>query len=212
MDVIVKKGGYYLKFYITRHGETEWNKAGKMQGWKNSSLTEKGAANAKTLGRSLKHIEFDCIYCSPLGRAVETANHIRGDKTTEIVFWEDLKEMGFGVWEGLRHEEIEEMYPDEHYNFWNKPHLYSSIEGESYQELIDRVRKALEDIVKDAKGENILIVAHAAVIKAIFTIIKKHSLEEFWKPPYMHDTCLSIIEATNDELSFILEADVSHLE
>lgn len=201
-----------MKLYITRHGETEWNKAGKMQGWKNSNLTEKGAANARTLGRSLNHIEFDCIYCSPLGRAIETANHIRGDKATEIILWEDLKEMSFGVWEGLCHEEIEEMYPDEHYNFWHRPHRYRSIDGESYQELIDRVSKAIEDIAKAEKGDNILIVAHAAVIKAIYTIIKKQSLEEFWQPPYMNDTCLSIIEVNDDGLSFVLEADVSHLE
>lgn len=200
-----------MKLYVTRHGETEWNKAGKMQGWKNSNLTEKGTANAKTLGNSLKQIDFDYIYCSPLERALETAKHIRGEKDTEIIICNDLKEMGFGLWEGLCHDEIEEMYPEEHFNFWNKPHLYQAIEGEDFEDLIDRVNNALNEIVREAKGENILIVAHAAVIKAIFTIIKKQSLEDFWKPPYMHDTCLSIIEVGKNEHSFVLEADISHL-
>ncbi len=201
-----------MKIYITRHGETEWNEAGKMQGWKNSNLTEKGIANAISLGKSLKHIDFDCVYCSPLERALETAKHILGDKNTEIIINEDLKEMGFGIWEGLGREEIESSYAEEYNNFWNRPHLYTGVQGESYQELIDRVKRAMETIVAEAKGENILVVAHAAVIKAIFTIVKQHSLEEFWKPPYMHGTCLSIIEVDNGGFSFTLEADISHLD
>ena len=44
-----------MKIYITRHGETEWNKAGRMQGWKNSNLSEKGIENAKKLGKSLNN-------------------------------------------------------------------------------------------------------------------------------------------------------------
>ena len=57
-----------MKIYITRHGETKWNIQGRMQGWKNSDLTEKGIENAKKLGKSLKEINFDCIYSSPSGR------------------------------------------------------------------------------------------------------------------------------------------------
>ena len=79
------------------------NKESKMQGWKNSDLTEKGVENAKKLGESLKNVEFDYIYCSPLGRAVDTAKYIRGNKDTEITIIESLKEMGFGVCEGMEH-------------------------------------------------------------------------------------------------------------
>ncbi|QIB27248.1 histidine phosphatase family protein [Caloranaerobacter azorensis] len=92
-----------MKIYITRHGETEWNKLGKMQGWKDSNLTIKGIEDAKKLGKSLAHIEFDKIYCSPLRRAIDTANYIKGDKNTEIIITESLKEMGFGSWEGMEY-------------------------------------------------------------------------------------------------------------
>lgn len=201
-----------MKIYITRHGETEWNKEGKMQGWKNSNLTENGIQNAKRLGYRLKDIDFDCIYCSPLGRTMETAKQIRGYKGTEIVIVDSLKEMGFGKWEGMEHNTIKELYRTEHFNFWNKPHLYNSIEGESFEELFKRVENVLNEIISNPLGENILIVSHAVVIKALYTIIKKSPLEKLWDPPFMHDTSLTVVEVVDNEMKFILEADISHLQ
>lgn len=201
-----------MKIYITRHGETEWNKAGKMQGWKNSNLSEKGIQNAKKLGESLKDIDFDCIYCSPLGRAIETAKCIRGSKNTEIIPKEALKEMGFGLWEGMEHTKVQELYATEQFNLWNKPHLYEPVEGESFEELLCRTRQVLNEIINNSEHENILIVSHAILIKAIYAIIKNYSLEDFWNPPFMHDTCLTILEMKDNEISIILEADVSHLD
>ena len=200
-----------MLIYITRHGETDWNKEGRMQGWQNSNLTEKGVENAKKLGDSLKYIEFDYIYCSPLGRAIDTAKHIRGDKSTEITIKDSLKEMGFGTWEGRENTEIEELYPTQRHNFWNKPHLYEPVDGESYQELISRVGTVLNEIVSNTTAENVLIVTHAAVIKAIYSILKGNALEDFWGPPYIYDTCLTVLEIANGKTNCILEADTSHL-
>lgn len=201
-----------MKIYITRHGETQWNKEGIMQGWENSNLSENGIEDAKKLGDRLKDIDFHCIYCSPLGRAVETAKYIRQDKDTEIVIVEPLKEMGFGRWEGMEHDTIKEMYPDEQYNFWNKPHLYRPIDGESYEEFFVRVKGALDNIINNVTGENILIVSHAVVIKAIYAIIKKLPLEELWNPPFIHGTSLTVVEVIDKKVNFILEANTSHLE
>jgi len=183
-----------------------------MQGWKNSNLTEKGIENAKKLGESLIHIDFDYIYCSPLGRAMDTAKFIRGSKDTEIIINESLKEMGFGLWEGMKHLDIEKSYSEQRFNFWNKPHLYKTIEGESFEELFERVNKVLKGIIDNSTtNDNILIVSHAVVIKAIYAIIKNHKLEEFWNPPFMYDTSLTIIEVDSEKIKVILEADISHL-
>ena len=200
-----------MKIYITRHGETEWNKEGRMQGWKDSNLTEKGIDNAKKLGESLKHINFDHIYCSPLGRAVDTAKYIRGNKDTEITIIESLKEMGFGICEGMEHGKIKELYPSQQFNFWNKPHLYEAVDGESFDELIYRVKKVLYDIINNTTGENILVISHTVVIKAVYSIIKNYSLEHFWDEPFIYDTCLTILNVEDSKIEIILEADISHL-
>lgn len=202
-----------MKIFITRHGQTEWNEIGKLQGWKDSKLTEKGIEDAKKLGESLSHIEFNKIYCSPLGRAIDTANSIKGDRYTEIIITESLKEMGFGSWEGIEHSIVKELYPDHHFNLWNNPHFYEPIDGESFEVLFDRVKKTLNDIIDNNNyGDNILIVSHAVVIKTIYSIIKNISLENFWNPPFIHGTCLTILEVKDKEMQFVLEADVSHLD
>lgn len=201
-----------MKIYITRHGETEWNKAGKMQGWKNSNLTEKGIENAKKLGESLRNIDFDCVYCSPLGRAVDTAECIIGDKDTEIVLKESLKEMGFGLWEGMEHEKIEKLYPTQQFNLWNRPDQYEPIDGESFEEVISRAKGVLDEIINYTGYENVLIVSHAIFIKAICSIVKKYSIKEFWNPPFMYDTCLTVLEVKDKKINLILEADTSHLD
>jgi broad specificity phosphatase PhoE/uncharacterized membrane protein YbaN (DUF454 family) len=200
-----------MKIYLTRHGETKWNKEGKMQGWKDSALTEKGIENAKRLGDNLKHINFHCIYCSPLGRALDTAKYIRGDKDAEIIINEDLREMGFGIWEGMEHQKVEELYPIQRSNFWDKPHLYEPVDGESFEELFSRVKKALHEIINNASGENILVVSHTVVIKAIYAIVKNYELEDFWSPPFLYDTSLTVLEAKGNEVEIVLEADLSHL-
>lgn len=201
-----------MKLYITRHGETEWNKLKKMQGWKNSNLTKQGIENAIRLGERLKDIEFSNIYSSPLGRALETANYVKGNRDVEIETHEGLREMGFGLWEGIENDVVLELYGEEHYNYWNKPHLYKPNEGESFDELFKRVEIALKYMIENAKGDNVLIVSHAIAIKAIYSIIRKYELQDFWNMPFIEGTSLTILEINDDNMEFILEGDTSHLE
>lgn len=201
-----------MKLYITRHGETEWNIQKKMQGWKNSNLTKQGIENAIRLGERLKDIEFSNIYSSPLGRALETANYVKGNRDVEIETHEGLREMGFGLWEGMENDVVLELYGEEHYNYWNKPHLYEPNDGESFDELFKRVEIALKYIIENAKGDNVLIVSHAIAIKAIYSIIRKYELQDFWNMPFIEGTSLTILEINDDKMEFILEGDTSHLE
>lgn len=201
-----------MKIYIARHGETKWNAEGRMQGWKNSNLTEKGIANAKKLGQSLKHVDFDLVCCSPLGRAVETASHILSGRKVVVVYNSAFKEMSFGSWEGRLHDEVAEQYPEQQHNLWNAPHLYQPIDGESYEALIQRVKTGLDSLIESSSCNNILLVTHAAVIKALLTAIDNRPLQDFWGPPFAYDTCLAILEAENNQIKVLQEPDISHLK
>ena len=201
-----------MKLYITRHGQTEWNILKIMQGWKNSDLTNKGIEDAIRLRERLKDIEFSKIYSSPSGRALDTANYVKGNKDIEIEIHEGLKEMGFGSWEGMDREDVLELYSEEHYNYWNRPHLYAPSDGETFQELFKRVESALKFIIENSDDDNVLIVSHAITIKAIYYIIQKYRLEDFWDIPFIEGTSLSILEIDGDNGEFILDGDISHLE
>ncbi|MBB6632072.1 histidine phosphatase family protein [Clostridium algidicarnis] len=201
-----------MNIYIARHGETKWNIEGRMQGFKNSDLTQRGISDARSLGESLKDIDFDCIYSSPLGRALDTAKYIRQDDNTKIILDDSLKELNLGLWEGMTHEEIKEKYPIQYNNFREHPESFESQGGESFLELIKRVEKGLNNIIKDENHENILIITHTCVIKAISIIVKGNDVKDFWNLPFINNTSLTILEVINKEIKVLLEADVSHLK
>ncbi len=85
-----------IRLFVTRHGETVWNTQKKLQGWKDSDLTEKGINNALSLGNRLKDVAFDAIYASPSKRTLHTADLIKGNKALSIVENERLREISLG--------------------------------------------------------------------------------------------------------------------
>ena len=211
INIILYFGVIVMKIYLTRHGETIWNTEGKMQGWKNSNLTSKGIRNAEKLGEHLSNIDFDYIYCSPLGRAKETAEHILKDRNLNVIYDNNLKEMNFGIWEGVSNSEVDLLYAEQKFNFWNQPHLYETIEGESFELLLLRVSQWFEKMKKAHINDTILVVTHTCVIKSLYSILKNLPLEEFWAPPFIYDTSLTILEVTETSFKFIVESDISHL-
>lgn len=198
-----------MKLYIVRHGQTEWNEAKKLQGWQNSNLTQEGIKGAKLLSKRLEKVKFDFVYSSPQTRALDTAGYIKKEDEKLIVL-DEIKEMGFGDWEGLEKEELEKNHGQEYYNFWKKPHLYKTSGGESFEELKDRVKSGIDKIIKNG-GENVLLVSHGVVIKTIQSMVKGYSLEEFWTPPFLENTSLTLLEYKDNKLRIILDADTSHL-
>lgn len=199
-----------IKLFVTRHGETVWNKEKRLQGWKDSSLTDSGVKNATLLGERLKDTEFQAIYASPSSRAMMTAQHIRGDRNQTIIADDNLREMNLGDWEGLTHEYIQGIEPDNYYAFWNTPQLYKTNTGENFNEFRARVQKVIDKIVTENEQGNILIVTHAVFIKTLLTLCKCNPIEKLWEPPFIHDTSLTIIEVNNGTFDIKLEGDVSH--
>jgi probable phosphoglycerate mutase len=201
-----------MRLYVTRHGQTEWNTEGRMQGHKDSPLTQNGIDNARLLGKHLEDVRFDCVYSSPLRRAMHTAELIVGDRPLEIIPSPELQEMGFGIWEGRCSEELCQLYPQQYDNFWSHPEAYKPVEGgESFEGFKNRVNRWLNEIILDKPNENILVVTHTCVIKELYSIINNLQLKDFWSDPRIHDTCLSIIEIKDGKSRFLLEADTSHL-
>lgn len=200
-----------MKLYIIRHGQTMWNTQRRLQGWKNSDLTEKGISDAENLAKSLEAIDFDYIYSSSQKRAIDTANIIKNDRKIDIIQLEGLKEIGFGKWEGMEMQDLQNKYKEEFHTYLNRPHLYKPVEGaESFKEIYRRVQSALETILKN-KGDNILIVSHGVTIKVLTSIIKEIPLEEIYKIQINRGTALNICQVEEGKVEFILEGDTSHM-
>lgn len=105
--------------YLLRHGETEWNREGRLQGHLDSPLTERGRAQARAMGGCLRQVIGDldgyAVVTSPLGRARETAEEVAaiiGHPQAEIAEEAALKEHGFGDWQGKRQADLPKIYPE----------------------------------------------------------------------------------------------------
>lgn len=198
------------KIYLTRHGETEWNTLKKMQGHKDSPLTEMGVKQAEWLGKRLENIEIDHIYSSPSGRALQTAELINAHKGLDIKTKDHFKEIHLGDWEGLTQPEIEAFDAEGYQHFWYKPELYVPKSGESFEDVIVRSSIELERIAEAHPGETVLIVAHAVVLKSLYAYVEKKELKDFWEGPFMNSACLSCFEKTKEGWKITMAADTSH--
>jgi broad specificity phosphatase PhoE len=202
---------FMLTLYLARHGETEWNVEKRMQGWKDSLLTEKGKNDAISLGKRLESVELEAIYTSTSKRAVDTAQLVCGERNIPIYYDEDLREIHLGDWEGKTHGEIKQLDPDGFECFWNKPHLYSPKNGESFTDVQKRAFAAIQRIVTLHPSGNVLIVTHGVVLKTLLARFKNMSIERLWETRVMHGTSLTVVNVNEGEYRVLLEGDVSHL-
>jgi len=201
-----------MKIYLTRHGQTEWNLEGRMQGRLNSDLTELGKAQASWLGRRLDEEKIDVICCSTSGRAIETAEIIRGSRAINIDKYDGLMEFDAGEWQGMKHEDVEGNYSEDYHRFWHKPEEFQSDHQEDFEQIMDRGRKTLDEITHKYQGKNILIVSHGVLLKGILASVKSLAIKDFWTGAFMKSCCLSIIDFQSDEYKILLEGDISHYE
>ncbi|MFW6065101.1 MAG: histidine phosphatase family protein [Candidatus Natronoplasma sp.] len=200
------------KIYIVRHGETEWNRDGKLQGWKDAPLTEKGKKQAEALCERLKEVEFDAVYCSPLGRTLKTAEIVLDGKDVLLIEDERIKEINMGKWEGTKGEEIKQEFPDLYSDFWERPNLYIPISGESFHDLKERVIPFIEEILEKHEDENILVVSHGCASKVMMSYFEGRSLKDIWEQPKLEEACLNLVKIEDGEPEIILFGDTSFLD
>lgn len=151
---------------LVRHGETQWNAAGRFQGSKNISLSQEGITQAKFLKERFQS-EFDYIYTSPLSRAVQTADIIC-ENTSKVPIKENaLREIDFGDWEGLTLEQIRAKYASEFHSWRTDEQNAYLVGGDlSLKQASLRAKNAILKIAKECIGKRVLIVAHGGIIKA----------------------------------------------
>lgn len=147
-------------FYIIRHGETVFNRKGRIQGWCDSPLTDLGVSQAKQLGKELKNILFDVCFCSTSERAIDTANYILGGRNVKIIPSKKLKEQSYGDFEA---EKSVNIFKDD----VSFPDGYRFCGGENHSDVIERVMNELKKIASEYPNANVLVVCHGSAIKHI---------------------------------------------
>lgn len=148
------------KLYIVRHGKTDWNVKGLLQGSTDIELNEEGILETKELAKKVNLDEIDICICSPLKRTKQTAAILIRNKV-KIIYDDLIKERGFGDYEGKKI--IFDLVAQQ----WDYKLNDSSHNIESIKDCLERANKFLNKIKKQFPNKTILIISHGSFMKAL---------------------------------------------
>jgi probable phosphoglycerate mutase len=157
------------RLLIVRHGESEWNREGRWQGWEDIALTPAGVAQARARAADLRAVglQFRAVHTSDLIRAARTAELLAEALSAPAPLPDpSLRERFGGEWQGHSREEIVARWPRER-EAWRRGELAAPPGGETDAEVLDRVHEALARIDATNPPGPVLIVSHHGVVRLL---------------------------------------------
>ncbi|MCX6990894.1 MAG: histidine phosphatase family protein [Chlamydiae bacterium] len=160
------------KITIIRHGRTDWNAEGRVQGSIDRPLDEVGMSEAKILGDAFFHLPIGKIVSSDLERAYHTAKIIAEKFSSSVEMHPSLREVSFGsiegmLWEDFRLEYKEKILAYESLSWEERKKFRYTDTSETYGEALARVLPFLQDLCLQSASQHILVITHGGVMKAL---------------------------------------------
>lgn len=200
-----------MKLIIVRHGETLWNKQGKLQGQKDTPISRNGLKQARILAKRLSKEKIALVYTSKLQRAVKTAQEIRKFYNgLRIIQDKNLNEMSFGIWEGLKMGYIKKKFKELYEKREKDKFNFKIPKGESPLMLKNRLKKILSKI-KQNKNKNVLIVGHNGVNRTILGILLNWSDGKILSVR-LNNASISVVNIKNNKAKLHLLNSSYHLK
>ena len=201
------------RWFLVRHGETEWNRIGRAQGQSDPPLNGTGRTQVRQVAARLAGTEFVASYTSDLRRALDTARAIVPAPVPELVTLVELREKHFGEWEGLTHREVANRYPDLYDRMFLDDPAFAPPGGESDQEFFERASSAVE-LIRDRNHRpegSVLVVAHGGILRAMIVSLLGMQATAMWRFR-LSNAGLSIVTVFGDGSATLdLLNDTSHL-
>lgn len=160
------------EFILLRHGETEWNSLGRLQGHQDSPLSPEGLRQADALAARLSTVPFQALYSSDLGRALETARRIAARTGHSVLPDLRLRERGLGIFEGLTRDEASQRHPEVFAQYATGGPEFVVPSGESTLQRLRHAVGCLEELGARHPGTRVVVVTHGGVLSSLF----RHSL------------------------------------
>ena len=196
--------------YIVRHGETEWNSEGRIQGHTDIPLSDLGREQASAAAQRLSQVPFDVAYSSDLSRTTQTAQIILGETNVPLYPTPQLREYNKGVFEGLTVHEYARKYPDQYHASLINDLDFAPAGGETMRQTSRRMAEFVEVLNQQHPDETVLIVGHGGSLRSTIIALLALPLEANWKL-VMGNCALSIIRTYPDNAVLHLFNDTSHL-
>jgi probable phosphoglycerate mutase len=195
---------------VVRHGETTWNREGRIQGHRDSPLTARGLAQARAVAARVARERLDALYASDLGRARQTAEEVAATTALPIRLDAGLRERAFGILEGKSWDDIAREHPDDARLLLKDPE-HQIPGGESLARFRDRVLEALRRVARDAGGGTVVVVTHGGVLGVLYREAMGIPLDA----PRSYETLnagVNHFRYVDDRLSIVRWGDADHLE
>lgn len=167
-----------LELWLVRHGQTDWNLDGRIQGQSDVPLNDAGHAQAQALAQELADKTFTAVYSSDLERARVTAEILAAPHGLPVQIDARLREINQGEWEGLNLKDIRERYDWEYRHNQAYSPDFRPPGGESAREVADRVQAAIEDIYKKYPHGAVLVVSHGLAAATVACHINGVGLDQ----------------------------------
>lgn len=198
------------QFILVRHGETTWNRLGRIQGHLDSPLSMQGLVQAETLAERLSGEEFDVLVSSDLGRAYNTAQCIAKRTGHSVRVDPRLRERHYGIFQGMTRNEAKSIFPEVYARYHDESITFAIPEGESTQECFMRNLGSLEELAVQNLGQRVVVVTHGGVLDGLYRNVMGL--------PHIGSRAFTIVNAslnwfTYDDGEWRLDrwADVAHL-
>jgi probable phosphoglycerate mutase len=197
-------------FLLLRHGETLWNRDGRLQGWQDSPLSDAGRAQAAALAARLAGERVDAIVASDLGRTRDTAVPIAARLGLALALDAGLRERCYGAFEGMTWPEIERAHPRDYQRLAARDPEYVVPGGESGVQFRDRVVSALEHLAARHAEATVAVVTHGGVLGIVYRHAKDIALE---MPRTFSVPNAAVNRVRVDDRGWAIEvwADIGHL-
>lgn len=198
------------KLYIVRHGETVWNREGRIQGHTDVGLSERGREQARLLARRLASAPLDAAYASDLCRAADTAAAVLAGRNVPLYPTPRLREYHKGAFEGMTEGELRAQYPAEYPGYVAKDLDYAPEGGESTRGVSARMTGVINEIKERHLNDAVLVVGHGGSLRAAMMALLGMSMDANWR--FVFGNCtLTIVDTYHDNAVLRLFNDGSHL-
>jgi 2,3-bisphosphoglycerate-dependent phosphoglycerate mutase len=196
---------------LIRHGETDWNAEGRLQGAIDIPLNAVGVSQAQAAARSLREQGFDALYCSDLQRARMTAEIIGDSLHLQPRIDARWRERHLGLLQGLTREEASARFPDAYGTLKARRPDYLPPEGEAIDALVARVEAVLSHIAREHAGQSVVVVSHGGVLDIAYRLVMgiPYNLVRSWR---LNNAALNCLQHDGQRWQLIAWDDVAHLQ
>ena len=199
------------RILLVRHGETDWNASGRIQGHSDTPLNAAGRQQAQRVAQRLAREPIRALYSSDLSRAFETATIIGVPLGLTVVASPRLRERQYGVWEGLTSAEIQARYPEQFAIWRARSTDFAPPQGETRSELLTRALAELETIARRHVSEVVVVVTHGGLCYVLINHILG-SVDGDRREFTFGNASIHTLEVTGNQWSVISINETAHLE